>query len=64
MLPKPWAPPTAPVNVMLPEPVVTLSALVAKATELTVELNITAPLVVLFTLVFMLTLAFNLTGPV
>ena len=64
MLPKPWAPPTAPVKVMLPEPVVTVSALVARATEFTVEVNITAPLAVLFALAFIVRSAFNLTGPV
>ena len=64
ILPKPCAPPTAPVKVILPEPVVTVSALVAKATELTVEVNISAPFATLFTFVLMLTLLLSVTGPV
>ena len=58
------APPTTPVKVMLPEPVVAVSALFAKATEFTVELNINAPFAVLLALVFIVTLAFNVTAPV
>ena len=44
ILPSPCAPPTAPVKVMLPEPVVTVKSLVAAVMLLTVLLNAIAPL--------------------
>ena len=46
ILPSPCAPPTAPVKVMLPEPVVTVKSFVAAVMLSTVLLNAIAPLLV------------------